>query len=199
MSKIGVSLEPKPLELFSKWSEEQLGLMARGQRLFEEASKSLLGVIRETVEMKAPEESLKKLCGSMLELCNLPLNTLGDNGNWEKYSHELQKLVAGMPSVLSANGFSEEITQYGKATCTNGSKASYAYVNWMKNLLHEQNFTMDDKEAQQALKNCMDATESFIGESVACWMDQVKASNGFVRTGLLKEKQPAVSVPSSAA
>ena len=126
MMSTEVSLEQKPFELFTKWSEGHLDLLNRRQQMFREASDSFLGVVRESFEMKVPEESLKRLSGNMLALCKLPLNTLGDPAGLEAYSSEFKKLVAGMPAVLSGNGFSEEFRQYGKASWANGSKAHSA-------------------------------------------------------------------------
>jgi hypothetical protein len=37
------------------------------------------------------------------------------------------------------------------------------------------------------MKNCVEATESFLKKSVACWMDQIEAGSGLVKHGLLKE------------
>jgi hypothetical protein len=44
------------------------------------------------------------------------------------------------------------------------------------------------------MKNCLEATESFLKEAVACWMDQVEAGSGLVKHGLLKEVSPAQPV-----
>jgi len=112
----GVSVEKKPFDLFTKWSEGHLDLLNRRQQMLKEASDSFLGVVRESFEMKVPEESLKKLSGNMLALCKLPLNTLGDHAGLDAYSSEFKKLVAGMPAAISGNGFSEEFKQYGKAS-----------------------------------------------------------------------------------
>ena len=114
--------------------------------------------------------------------------------DWSAYSSEIKKLVAGMPVALSGNGFSEEFRQYGKASWANGSKAHSACMNWMMSLLHGQKLTSDRKEAEEAVKNCLEATESFLKESVACWMDQVEAGSGLVKHGLLKEGSPAQPV-----
>ena len=122
----GAFLEQKPFELFTKWSEEHLELLNQRQQMYKDATESFFGVVRVSLEMKAPEESLKRLCGNMLGLYNLPLNKLGDNTNLEEYSSELKKLVAGMPVMISGNGFSEELRQYGKATWANGSRVSSA-------------------------------------------------------------------------
>lgn len=190
----GAFLEQKPFELFTKWSEEHLELLNQRQQMYKEATESFFGVVRDSMEMKAPEESLKRLCGNMLELYNLPLNKLGDNANLEEYSRELKKLVAGMPVMISGNGFSEELKQYGKATWANGSRVSSACIDWMKHLLSEQKISADKKETEQAMKNCLEATESFLKESVACWMDQVEAGSGLMKHGLLKEVCPAQPV-----
>jgi hypothetical protein len=187
-------LEQKPFELFTKWSEGHLELLNQRQQMFKEASDSFLGVVRESFEMKVPEESLKRLSGNMLALCKLPLNTLGDQAGLDAYSSDLKKLVAGMPVALSGNGFSEEFRQYGKASWANGSKAHTACMNWMMSLLHGQKLTSDRKEAEEAMKNCLAATESFLKEAVACWMDQVEAGSGLVKHGLLKEVSPAQPV-----
>ena len=170
MMSTGVSLEQKPFELFTKWSEGHLDLLNRRQQMFKEASDSFLGVVRESFEMKVPEESLKRLSGNILALCKLPLNTLGDQAGLDAYSSEIKKLVAGMPAALSGNGFSEEFRQYGKASWANGSKAHTACMNWMMSLLHGQKLTSDRKEAEEAVKNCLEATESFLKASVACWL-----------------------------
>jgi hypothetical protein len=180
-----VSLEQKPFELFTKWSEEHLDMLNQKQQMFKQATESFLGVVRDSVERKAPEESLQKLCGSMLGLCSLPM--LGDNKGWAEYSREFLEFTGKTPFALSGNGLSEEITQYGKETWKNSSRASSACMSWMKSLLCEHKITSDSKEAGQAVKNCLAATESFIEESVACWMDQVKAGSGLVMHGLSKE------------
>jgi hypothetical protein len=191
MMSNGVSLEQKPFELFTKWSEEHLNLMNQRQQMFKEATESFLGVVRDSIERKAPEDSMQKLCGSMLGLCSLPSNTPGNNGTWEEYSREFLEFAARTPFALTGNGFSEEITHYGKETWKNGSRASSACMSWMKNILCGQKIASDGKEAGQVVKNCLEATESFIEESVACWMDQVKAGGGLMRHGLLKEGVPA--------
>lgn len=189
-----VPLEQKPVELLTKWSEEHLNLLNQRQQMFKEATESFLGVVRDSMAMKVPEESLKRLCENMLALCKLPLNTLGGNLKMEEYSSELKKLVAAMPVALSGNGFSEEFKQYGKASWANGSKANSACMNWMTSLLHGQKLTSDRKEAEEAVKNCLEATESFLKESVACWMNQVDAGSGFVKHGLLKNGSSAQTV-----
>ena len=143
----GASLGKNTLDLFTKWSEGHLGMLNQRQRMFREATQSVLGIVQDSLEMKAPEESVKKLCGNMLELCNLPLNVVGSNGNWEEYTREFRKLVAGTPIAVSGNGFSEEARAYGKATWENGSRVSSAYVNWMKSLLQGQKLTSDTEEA----------------------------------------------------
>jgi hypothetical protein len=194
MMSIGESLEQKPFELFTKWSEEHLDMLNRRQQIFKETTESFLGVVRDSMGMKVPEESLKRLCGNMLELYKLPLNTFGDHARLEAYSSEIKKLVAEMPVALSGNGFSEELRQYGKASWANGSKANSACMNWMTSLLHEQKLTSDRKEAEAAVKNCLEATESFLKESVACWMDQVEAGSGLVKHGLLKKDDPVQTV-----
>jgi len=155
--------------------------------MYKEATESLLGVVRESFEMKVPEESLKKLQGNMLDLCRLPLDTLGDHARLHAYSSELKKLVAAMPVAISGNGFSEELKQYGKASWANGSKAHSACMSWMMSLLHNQKLTSDRKEAEEAVKNCLETTESFLRESAACWMQQVEAGCGLLKQGILKE------------
>ena len=187
----GASLGKNTLDLFTKWSEGHLELLNRRQQMYKEVSDSFLGVVRESFEMKVPEESLKRLSGNMLALSKLPMNTLGDQAGLDAYSSEFKKLLAGMPVALSGNGFSEEFRQYGKASWANGSKAHTACMNWMMSLLHGQKLTSDRKEAEEAVKTCLEATESFLKESVACWMDQVEAGSGLVKHGLLKEVSPA--------
>ena len=194
MMRAGVSVEKKPFDLFTKWSEGHLDLLNRRQQVLKEASDSFLGVVRESFEMKVPEESLKKLSGNMLALCKLPLNTLGDHAGLDAYSSEFKKLVAGMPVAISGNGFSEEFKQYGKASWENGSKVHSACMSWMMGLLQNQRLTSDQKEAEEAMKNCLEATESFLKKSVACWMDQVEACRGLMKHGLLKEVCPAQPV-----
>lgn len=186
----GTSLGKNTLDLFTKWSEGHLGLLNQRQRMFREATQSVLGIVQDSLERKAPEESVKKLCGNMLELCSLPLNVVGSNGNWEEYSREFRKLVAGTPIAVSGNGFSEEVRAYGKATWENGSRASSAYVNWMKSLLQGQKLTSDTEEAGRIVRNCLDTTESFIEESAACLLGQVRANSGLLKSGLLKEVSP---------
>jgi len=187
----GTSSGKNTLDLFTKWSEGHLGLLNQRQRMFREATQSVLGIVQDSLEMKAPEESVKKLCGNMLELCNLPLNVVGSNGNWEEYTREFRKLVSGTPIAVSGNGFSQEVRAYGKATWENGSRVSSAYVNWMKSLLQGQKLTSDTEEAGRIVRNCLDTTESFIEESVACLLGQVKANSGLLKNGLLKEVSPA--------
>lgn len=187
----GESLGKNTLDLFTKWSQGHLELLNRRQQMYKEVSDSFLGVVRESIEMKVPEESLKRLSGNMLALCKLPINTLGNQSGLDACSSEFKKLLAGMPVALSGNGISEEFRQYGKASWENGSKAHSACMNWMMSLLHGQKLTSDRKEAEEAVKNCLEATESFLKESVACWMDQVEAGSGLVKHGLLKEVSPA--------
>jgi len=191
MMSTGASMEQKPLEWFAKWSEGHLALMSQRQRLYKETTQSVLGIFRDLMDRKAPEESMKKFCGSILELCSVPANVIENNGNCEELSREFQKLIAGAPFAVSGNGFSEEIKAYGKATWENGSRASSAYINWMKELLRQQKLTADGKEAGQLVKSCLELTESFLEKSAECWMDQVKANSGLVKTSLLKGKKAA--------
>ena len=189
----GASLDQNPLELFTKWSEGHLGLLNQRQQMFKEATESFLGVFRESFEMKVPEESLKRLCGNMLEMFKLPLNTLGDPARLDAYSSELKKLVAAMPVAISGNGFSEELRQYGKASWANGSKAHSACMSWMMSLLHDQKLTSDRKEAEEAVKSCLEATELFLEKSFTCCLDQVRANCVLVKTGILKDEAPAAA------
>ena len=187
----GESLGQNTLDLFTKLSEGHLGLLNQRQQMYKEATESLLGVVRESFEMKVPEESLKRLQGNMLSLCRLPLDTLGDRERLDAYTSEIKKLFAAMPVAISGNGFSEELKQYGKTSWANGSKAHSACMSWMMSLLHNQKLTSDRKEAEEAMKNCLETTESFLKESVACWMQQVEAGCGLLKQGILKEKVTA--------
>lgn len=187
----GESLGQNTLDLFTKLSEGHLGLLNQRQQMYRETTESLLGVVRESFEMKVPEESLKRLQGNMLSLCRLPLDTLGDRERLDAYTSELKKLFAAMPVAISGNGFSEELKQYGKTSWANGSKAHSACMSWMMSLLHNQKLTSDRKEAEEAMKNCLETTESFLKESVACWMQQVEAGCGLLKQGILKEKVTA--------
>jgi hypothetical protein len=180
-------MEQKPLEWFAKWSEGYLALMSRRQRLYKETTESVLGIARDLMDRQAPEQPMKKLCGSMLELYNMPLSVIGSNGGSEELSREFQKFITGAPFAVSGNGFSEEIKAYGKATWENGSRASSACMNWLKELLREQKLTADGKEAGQVVKSCLELTESFLEQSAACWMDQVKTNSGLVKASLLKD------------
>ena len=182
-----VSME-HPLGLLTKWSEGHLDLLGERQRLCKETTQSVLDVLRDLMDRRAPEESMMHLCGNMLELCRMPLSPVGGNGNWEEVSREFRRLVAETPFAVSGNGFSEELRAYGKATWENGSRASSDCMNWMRDLLREQKITTDGTEAGQIVKSCLDLTESFLQKSLACWMDQVKAGSGLVKTSLLKEK-----------
>ena len=188
------SLNQKSFELLTKFSESQLELLGRRQRKIREATESALGIFRDSLDGRAPEESLKKFCGNVLELYRLPMGTNGNNGNWAEYYSEFQKLVAETPIAVSGNGFSEEVRTYGKKTWENGEKATSAYVNWMKTLLQGQKLPASADDAGLALKNYLSATELFVQESVDCLLDQVRASSGFVKTSLLKEKTFAESV-----
>ena len=183
----GTSLGQNTLDLFTKLSEGHLGLLNQRQQMYKETTESLLGVVRESFEMKIPEESLKRLQGNMLSLCRLPLDTLSDHARLDAYTSELKKLFAAMPVAISGNGFSEELKQYGKISWANGSKAHSACMSWMMSLLHSQKLTSDRKEAEEAMKNCLETTESFLKESVACWMQQVEAGCGLLKHGILKE------------
>jgi hypothetical protein len=159
--------------------------------MLREATDSLLGVVRESFEMKVPGASLKRLQGNMLELYRLPLDTFGDPAKLDACTGEIKKLVAAMPVAISGNGISEELRQYGKASWENGSKAQTACMSWMMSLLHNQKLTSDRKEAEEAVKNCLETTETFLKESVACWMQQVEAGCGLLKKGLLKEEVTA--------
>jgi len=196
MMEKGSSFAKKPLDLFVKWSEGQLGLLSQRQRVYGETTKAALGIVRDSLEMRAPEESLKKFCGGMLELCNVPLNGIAGNGTWEEYSREFQKILSGVPVAVNGNGFSEEAKAYGKATWENGSKVSSAFVNWMKSLVREQKFISDTEEAGRIACRCLDATDAFIGAAFDCLLDQAKANSAFVKSGLLKEKRQADPVQS---
>ncbi len=194
MMSTGESLSQKSFELLTKWSEGQLDLLGRRQRKVREAAESALGVFRESLDGKAPEESLKKLCGNVLELYSLPLGTNGNNGSWAEYSRELQKFFAETPIAVSGNGFSEEVRTYGKKTWENGEKATSAYVNWIKALLQGQKLPVSADDAGQALGNYLSATELLVEKSVDCLLNQVRANSGFVKTSLLKEKTLAEPV-----
>ena len=183
----GESLGQNTLDLFTKLSEGHLGLLNRRQQMYKAATESFLGVVRESFEMKVPDESLKRLQGNMVDLCRLPLETLGDHARLDAYTGELKKLVAAMPVAISGNGLSEELRQYGKTSWENGSKAHSACMSWMLGLLHSQKLTSDRKEAEEAVKNCLETTESFLKETVACWVQQVEAGCGLLKKGLLKE------------
>ncbi|NPV03981.1 MAG: hypothetical protein HPY67_04535 [Syntrophaceae bacterium] len=193
MERVSV-FEKKPSELLSKWTEEQLSLLKRGQRLYGEMTQAALDIVKDSLEMRVPDVSMKKFVGSMLELGNVPLNGIPGNGHWKEYSRELQKLLSGAPFAVNGTGFSKEATVYGKATWENGSKATTACVNFMKHMFREQKFTTDTDEAGRIVCDCLDAAESFIGETVACLLDQVKAGSAFVKSSLLKEKKPAAPV-----
>ena len=121
----GGSLGQNTFDLFTKLSEGHLGLLNRRQQIYKAATESFLGVVRESFEMKVPEESLKRLQGNMLDLCRLPMETLGDHARLDAYAGELKKLVASMPvaavnSVASVsmsstrlmNGRWHELTEY---------------------------------------------------------------------------------------
>ncbi len=193
MERVSV-FEKKRSELLSKWSEENLSLLSRGQKLCGEMTQAALDVVRDSLEMRVPDVSIKKFVGSMLELGNVPLNGIPGNGHWEEYSREFQKLLSGAPFAVNGNGFSKEATVYGKATWENGSKASSACVSWLKRLVREQKFTSDTEEAGRIVCDCLDATESFIGETFACLLDQVKANSEFVKSSLWKEKKQVAPV-----
>lgn len=187
----GSSFAKKPMELFVKWSEEHLSLLSRRQKLYGEMTEAALGIVRDSLEMRVPDASMKKFVGSMLELGNVPLHGVAGNGNWEEYSRSFQKLLSGAPFAVNGNGFSKEATVYGKATWENGSKASSACVNWLKSMVREQRVTSDSGEAGRIVCDCLDATESFIGETFACLLDQVRANSAFVKSTLWKEKNQA--------
>jgi hypothetical protein len=175
-----------PLEWLTKCSEESIDLVNRRQRKFQETTESLMGVFRETMEMKPAAEPLRKLCGNVYELFNAPLEVFVERAKWEDAVREMRDLAGGMPGSFSGNGFSEELTAYGKSTWENSSRVSSACIEWMKHLVLEQKITADRKEAGQAAKNCLEATESFFEESLACCLDQLRANCGFLKAGVLK-------------
>lgn len=187
-------LNQNPMDMFSKWSEGQLELLGRRQKKIRETAEAALGVFRDSLDGKAPDESMKKLSGSLLELYSLPLGANGNNGNWKQYTGEFRKLLAGTPLAVSGNGLPEELRAYGKATWDNGSRASSAYMNWMKTILQGQKLTTSADEAGQSVRSCLGATEAFVEESVECLLSQVRANSGLLKTSLLKESTSAEPV-----
>ena len=194
MMSMEALLKQNPLEMYSKWSEGQLELLGRRQRKIRETTEAALGVFRDSLDGKAPEESLKKLCGGIFELYSLPLGANGSNGNWKEYTGEFRKLLAGTPLAVSGNGLPEELQAYGKATWDNGSRASSACMNWMKTILQGQKLTTSADEAGQSVRSCLRATEAFVEESVECLLSQVRANSGLLKTSLLKETKSAEPV-----
>ena len=94
----GAFLEQKPFELFTKWSEEHLELLNQRQQMYKQVTESFLGVVRDSVEMKAPGESLQKaLRKHARDVQPAFEDARGQLQTWKEYSSELRKLVAGMP------------------------------------------------------------------------------------------------------
>lgn len=175
-----------PLEWLTKWSEESIDLVNRRQRKFQETTESLMGVFRETIEMKPAAEPLRRLCGNVYELFNSPMESFVERANWEDAVREMRELAGEMPGSFSGNGFSEELTAYGKSTWENSSRVSSACIDWMKHLVLENKLPADRTEAGQAAKKCLEATESFIEESFACCLDQIRANCGLLKAGVMK-------------
>ena len=187
-------LEQNPLESITKWSEGAVDLMNRRQRQFQETAESLLGVFREGLEMKPVADPLRRLYGNLYELLNDPAGVFFGRGKWEDAALEIRNLAGGMTGHLSGNGFSEQLTAYGKTTWENGSRASSACIDWMKHLVLEQKITADRKEARQAAKKCLEATESFLEESLACCLEQLRANCGLMKAGVTREQGQAEQV-----
>jgi len=185
-----VLLEQNPLLWITKWSEESVDLMNRRQRSMQETAESFMCVVQDTLEMKPSAVPVRRLCGNLFELCNFPMETLAEKAKRGAAALDVRKLVAGVPAPLSVNGFSEALPAYGKATWANGSRASSACIGWMKTLVLEQKITADGKEAGRALKNCLEATESFAEESLACCLDQLRANCGLLKAGVMKKQGP---------
>lgn len=184
-----VLLEQNPLQWLTKWSEESVGLMNRRQLRLQETTESLMRVVQDALELKPAADPLRRLYGNLFELCNSPMETLVERAKWGSAALDIRNL-AGMPVHLSGNGFSEELTAYGKATWANSSRVSSACIDWMKILVLEQKITADGKEAGRAVKNCLEATESFAEASLACCLDQLRANCGLLKAGVTKKKGP---------
>lgn len=176
-----------PLQWITKWSEESVDLMNRRQRSLQETSESFLRVVQDALEMKPSADPVRRLCGNLFELCNFPMETLVEKARQGAAAFDVHKLVAGMQAPLSVNCFSEDLTSYGKATWANGSRASSACMDWMKTLVLEQRITVDGKEAGRALKSCLEATESFAEETLACCLGQIRAYCGLLKSGVMKD------------
>lgn len=180
-------LERNSFEFLTKWSEESVDLMSRRQRQFQETAEFLLGVFREALEMKPVADPPRRFYGNLYELLNSPVGILLERANWEDAILGIRNLAGGMTDHISGNGFPEQLTAYGKTTWENGSRASSACIDWMKHLVLEQKITADRKEARQAAKKCLEATESFLEESFACCLDQLRANCGLLMADVLKE------------
>lgn len=184
-----VLLEQNPLQWFTKWSEESVGVMNRRQHRLQETTESLMRVVQDALELKPAADPLRRLYGNLFELCNSPMETLVERAQRGAAALDIRNF-AGMPVPLSGNGFSEELTAYGKATWSNSSRVSSACIDWMKTLVLEQKITADGKEAGRAVKNCLEATESFAEASLACCLDQLRANCGLLKAGVTKKKGP---------
>lgn len=185
-----VLLEQNPLQWLTRWSEESVDLMNRRQRRFQETTESMMSVFQDALEMKPAAEPLRRLYGNLFDLFNAPMETLVEKTKWGTAAFDIRRLAAGMPVFLSRNGFSEDLTAYGKSTWANSSRASSACIDWMKNLVLEQKISADGKEAGRAVKNCLEATESFAEESLACCLDQLRANCGLLKAGVIKKQGP---------
>lgn len=190
-----VLLEQNPLQWLTRWSEESVDLMNRRQRKFQETTESMMSVFQDALEMKPAAEPLRRLYGNLFDLFNSPMETLVEKTKWGSAAFDIRKLTAGMPVFLSGNGFSEDLTAYGKSTWANSSRVSSACIDWMKNLVLEQKISADGKEAGRAVKNCLEATESFAEESLACCLDQLRANCGLLKAGVIKKQGPDESAP----
>lgn len=186
---VDMSLGRNPLELLTKWSEEYVDLVNRRQRKFQETTESLLSAFHGALEMKPAIDPLRRFYGNVFELFNSPMEAFVMRAKWGASALDIRNL-AGMPVPLSGNGFSEELTAYGKATWANSSRASSACIDWMKSLVLEQKIAADSKEAGQAAKKCLEATESFAEESLACCLDQLRANCGLLKAGVMKKQGP---------
>lgn len=180
-------LEKNPLQWLTKWSEESVDFMNRRQRSLQETTESFVRVVHDTLEMKPSADSLRGLYGNLFELCNFPLETVVEKAKWGAAALDISKLADGMPVPLSGNGFSEDLTDFGKATWANSSRASSACIDWMKTLVLEQKITADAKEAGRAVTSCLDATEAFAEASLACCLDQFRANCGLLKAGVMKK------------